>query len=62
MRPESLAPRYRDRYDGDRLPPLPLLENEEVIEAPADRNLLTKRYTERAMEFIEDNQERPFFL
>ena len=59
---QSLAARYRDRYDGDRWPPLPLLENEKVIEAPADRNLLTKRYTERALEFIEKNKEGPFFL
>ena len=43
-------------------PPLPLMENETVIEAPVDRNLLTKRYTERATEFIEQNQKNPFFL
>ncbi len=59
---QSLAPRYRDRYDGDRWPPLPLLQNEKVIEAPVDRNRLTKRYTERALEFIEKNKEGPFFL
>jgi arylsulfatase A-like enzyme len=43
-------------------PPLPLMENEEVIEAPVDRNLLTKRYTERAIEFIKANKEKPFFV
>jgi arylsulfatase A len=43
-------------------PPLPLMENEEVIEAPVDRNLLTKRYTEKAIEFIKANKERPFFV
>ncbi|MEA3224768.1 MAG: sulfatase [Planctomycetota bacterium] len=43
-------------------PPLPLMENEEVIEAPADRNLLTKRYTEKAIEFITANKNRPFFV
>ena len=59
---QSLAPRFRDRYDGGRWPPLPLLENETVIEAPVDRNLLTKRYTERALEFIEKNKQGPFFL
>ena len=59
---QSLAPRFRDRYDGGRWPPLPLLENETVIEAPLDRNLLTKRYTERAIEFIEEHKEGPFFL
>ncbi len=48
--------------DGDRWPPLPLMENETVIEAPVDRDLLTKRYTEKSLEFIEANRSRPFFL
>jgi arylsulfatase A-like enzyme len=43
-------------------PPLPLMENERVVEAPVDRSLLTKRYTEKAVEFITQNQRRPFFL
>ena len=47
--------------DGRR-PPLPLMENERVIEAPPDRNLLTKRYTAKVIEFISENRERPFFV
>jgi arylsulfatase A-like enzyme len=47
---------------GRDWPPLPLMENEEVIEAPVDRNLLTKRYTEKAIEFITVNKNRPFFV
>ncbi len=47
---------------GRDWPPLPLMENEEVIEAPADRNLLTRRYTEKAIEFITANKDRPFFV
>ncbi len=43
-------------------PPLPLMENETVIEAPVDRDGLTKRYTEKALEWIEENRDRPFFL
>ncbi|NQT16641.1 MAG: sulfatase [Planctomycetes bacterium] len=43
-------------------PPLPLMEDERVIEAPVDRNLLTKRYTERALAYIEANKNRPFFI
>jgi len=43
-------------------PPLPLMEDERVIEAPVDRDLLTKRYTERALTYIEANKDRPFFL
>ena len=43
-------------------PPLPLVDGKTVIEAPADQATLTKRYTEKAVEFIETNQEKPFFL
>ncbi len=43
-------------------PPLPLLRNEEVIEAPAVQDTLTKRYTEEAIKFIEKNKDRPFFV
>jgi arylsulfatase A-like enzyme len=47
---------------GQNWPPLPLMENEKVIEAPVDRNLLTRRYTEAAIEFLEANKDKPFFL
>ncbi len=45
-----------------KIPPLPLLENETVIEAPVDCNLLTQRYTQRAIDFMTTNKDRPFFL
>ncbi len=54
--------RNQPRFQGHTWPPLPLMEDERVIEAPADRNLLTKRYTERALAYIEANRDRPFFL
>ncbi|MCA9039568.1 MAG: sulfatase [Planctomycetaceae bacterium] len=47
---------------GDRFPPLPLIENETVIELNPDQTQLTKRYTEHAVDFIERNQAKPFFL
>ena len=59
---QAAGRRIGDRMDGVRWPPLPLLENETVIEAPVDRNLLTRRYTQRALEFMEQNRARPFFL
>ncbi len=43
-------------------PALPLMENEKVIEAPTDRDLLTKRLTEAAVEWIRDHRKEPFFL
>jgi len=47
--------------DGSR-PPLPLMRNEKVIEAPVDRNTLTKRYTEETIRFITSNRDKPFFV
>ncbi len=44
------------------VPPLPLIEGETVIEAPTDPSQLTRRFTERAVEFIAKNKDRPFFL
>jgi len=44
------------------VPPLPLIEGETVIEAPTDPSQLTRRFTERAVEFITKNKDRPFFL
>ncbi len=43
-------------------PKLPLMRNEEVIEAPVDQTTLTKRYTEEAVRFISSNKDKPFFL
>ena len=39
-----------------------LMRNEEVLESPTDLNLLTRRYAEEAVAFIERHRERPFFL
>lgn len=43
-------------------PPLPLMRNEELIDAPAHQPTLTQRYTTEALKFILENQDRPFFL
>ena len=44
------------------LGPLPLFDGDRVVEAPVDQSRLTLRYTERAVRFIHQNQDRPFFL
>ena len=61
-------PYSEDMVGGRRLPgqqtpwpPLPLMENERVIEAPADCNQLTRRYTERCVEIIR-RRGKPFCL
>jgi arylsulfatase A-like enzyme len=41
---------------------VPLMRNHEVVEYPADQTTLTKRYTEEALTFIEENKSQPFFL
>ena len=42
--------------------PLPLVRGTETIEEEPDQRLLTRRYTEEAVQFIRDNRDRPFFL
>jgi len=56
-------------YSNDMIPPryeeaplLPLYENDIVIESDPDQRLLTKRYTEKAVKFITENKDTPFFL
>ena len=48
-------------YSND-MRPVELIENETVVEYPVVQALLTKKYTERAVSFIEKNKDRPFFL
>ncbi len=52
----------RQRGRQNQFPPLPLLRNEEVIQAQPDQAGITERYTEEAIRFIRANRERPFFL
>ncbi len=44
------------------LPPLPLYDGEQVVEVDPDQSQFTRRFTERAVRFIEANGNRPFFL
>lgn len=48
-----------------RWPHLPLIDKNEIINpevSPKDQEQLTTQYTERAVAFIEQNKDRPFFL
>jgi arylsulfatase A len=40
----------------------PLVENEEIIEIPVNQRTITRRYTDRAITFITENKDKPFFL
>jgi uncharacterized sulfatase len=48
-------------YSNDMYP-VQLVENETVIEYPVVQAKLTQLYTEKAIQFIEKNKTRPFFL
>ena len=41
---------------------VPLMEGDQVVEQPANQNTITKRYTDKSIEFIRGNAHRPFFL
>ena len=43
-------------------PELPLMRDEEVIDAPVDRDYLTKRYTEETCAFIRAHRDEPFYI
>ena len=52
----------RNAAKKNAAPPLPLVEDMKVIEAPANQDKLTKLYTDEAVKFITANKDRPFFL
>ena len=50
---------------GDKYPSLPLIDGDQVVNPSVsgdDQELLTTQYTERAVQFIRKNKDRPFFL
>lgn len=40
----------------------PVLRNTEIVERPAQQSTITKRYTEEAIQFIEQSKDEPFFI
>jgi arylsulfatase A len=40
----------------------PLMENEKIVELPVDQRTVTRRYTDKAIDFIKTNKEKPFFV
>ncbi|HWA93245.1 MAG TPA: sulfatase-like hydrolase/transferase [Terracidiphilus sp.] len=55
-----------DSYYGvpysDDMYPLPLIRDTTILEKDTDRTKLTPRYTEEAVKYIEERDEKPFFL
>lgn len=58
----SLDDAWADMAEGTTTWNTPLMENEEIIEVPVDQRTITRRYTDRAIQFIKENRENPFFL
>ena len=44
------------------MPPLPLYDDDKVIETQPDQSQLTRRYTEQAVKFIREHKDGPFFV
>ena len=40
----------------------PLIEDEKIVELPADQRTVTRRYTQKSIDFINANKEKPFFV
>lgn len=40
----------------------PLMQNETIVELPADQRTITRRYTDHAVDFIKTHQKEPFFV
>ncbi|MBP7948321.1 MAG: sulfatase [Verrucomicrobiales bacterium] len=56
---------WPEHPDTKAFPKLPMIEGERVVDAEVtaeDQHQLTTRYTERAVQFIRRNRERPFFF
>jgi arylsulfatase A len=53
---------WKDQEKAWRAWKTPLMQDEEIIELPVNQRTITRRYTDRAIEFITANQEKPFFL
>lgn len=58
----DMSAQQTDWEGAQGFPPIPLVRNKTIIEQPVDQRTLTGRYTEKALSFIEANEERPFFL
>ena len=56
----DMWPKHPERPEA--YPPLPLISGEKTIAWIEDQSMLTTWYTERAVDFIERNSSRPFFL
>ena len=65
LHPANLARKEKDPNATGPYPPLPMIEDHKVINndvQPADQELLTKSLTERAVKFMREHADEPFFV
>jgi len=48
--------------EGNHFPPLPLMQDAQILETEPDQSQLTRRYTDEAVQFIRRKKNQPFFL
>lgn len=49
------------QYSND-MDPVDLYDGEKLVDNDVDQSMLTRRYTDRAIEFVEDHADEPFFV
>ncbi len=52
---------YGILYSND-MRPVQIVEDRDTVEYPVDQSLLTQKYTAKALDFISENRDKPFFL
>jgi len=52
---------YGILYSND-MRPVQIIEDMDTVEYPVDQSFLTQKYTAKAVQFIKENKENPFFL
>ena len=52
---------YGILYSND-MRPVQIIENMDTVEYPVNQNMLTQKYTYKALDFIERNRNTPFFI
>lgn len=54
--------RLNNKGESRGFPPIPLFLNEKIVEQPAQLAGLPDRFAERAIRFITENKDKPFFI
>lgn len=64
MKPAPDAPKGRGRFFEEKLEywQTPLIQGDKIIETKPDQRLITRRYTDEAVKFIQRSKQQSFFL